>query len=38
MLLTLDDLTGDFYLAAVSQGGYLFKDLDTLKQWPKIIT
>ncbi|HDJ2326157.1 TPA: DUF1430 domain-containing protein, partial [Staphylococcus aureus] len=32
MLLTLDDLTGDFYLAAVSQGGYLFKDLDTLKQ------
>ena len=32
MLLTPDDLTGDFYLAAVSQGGYLFKDLDTLKQ------
>ncbi len=31
-VLTLDDLTGDFYLAAVSQGGYLFKDLDTLKQ------
>ncbi len=25
MLLTLDDLTGDFYLAAVSQGGYLLK-------------
>ncbi|EGQ0541950.1 bacteriocin-associated integral membrane family protein [Staphylococcus aureus] len=32
MLLTPEDLTGDFYLAAVSQGGYLFKDLDTLKQ------
>ncbi len=32
MLLTLDDLTGDFYLAAVFSRSYVFKDLDTLKQ------
>ncbi len=37
MLLTLDDLTGDFYLAAVSQGGSI-KYLETLKQLLKIIT